>query len=36
MVVPAAAIDERPARGGPLSTVRPRLVIADGQIVHEA
>ena len=36
MVVPATAIDEPPERGGPLSTVRPRLVLAEGRVVHEA
>jgi hypothetical protein len=36
MVVPAAAIDEPPTVGGPLGTVRPRLVLSDGVIVHEA
>ncbi len=35
MVVPAAAIDDRPEPGGPLSAVRPRFVLAEGNLVHE-
>jgi predicted amidohydrolase YtcJ len=36
MVVPATAIDEVPHQGSALSSVRPRLVVAEGQVVHEA
>jgi len=35
MVVPAAAIDETPEPGGLLSSVRPRLVLAEGRVVHD-
>ena len=36
VVVPAAAFEEPVAIGGPLATVRPRLVLMDGQVVFEA
>ena len=36
MVIPAAAIDEPTRPGGPLSRVRPRLVLDEGVVVHEA
>jgi predicted amidohydrolase YtcJ len=35
-VLPAAAFEEPVRVGGPLATVRPRLVLMDGQTVYEA
>jgi hypothetical protein len=36
MVVPAAALDEPVRPGGPLSAVRPRLVLLEGSVAHES
>ena len=36
VVIPAAALDDAGAPDGPLATARPRLVLVDGQTVHEA
>jgi hypothetical protein len=36
MVLSAAAIDEPTEPGGPLSVARPRLVLAEGRVAHEA
>lgn len=36
VVIPAAAIDEPVAPGGPLSTTRPTLVVLDGRVAYEA
>lgn len=36
LVIPSAAIDEPVEPGGPLATVRPRIALADGAVVHEA
>jgi predicted amidohydrolase YtcJ len=36
IVVPAAAVDGQVRPGGPLATVRPRLVLFEGSVVHES
>jgi predicted amidohydrolase YtcJ len=36
LVIPAAAIDEPTRPGGPLATVRPRIVLGEGVVVLEA
>ncbi|MFL5681429.1 MAG: amidohydrolase [Chloroflexota bacterium] len=36
VVIPAAALDEPVAFDGPLGTVRPRLVLVDGEVAFEA